>query len=261
MDRFAAALRNVARELDVPPQARASILLEMAADLESAYEHHRRSGASEEDAVERAQLMVLGSPAVVRHLSRLHRTGWRGWSVGVAARLTTGADLLLICAGVVPVLLLAGAVAARTLSASPSPLIWPLLAVGVASVLLIAVESGRILGGGRGGSDGLPLLLGLAAVAPAVGLLAAALAGWGAARRLAGAVGEMELEVLVQVGVAGALLLAGLLLGLAALLSWFVLVNRLTRRAERDVEAVLGRRQPAAPAVDNVHPLIRRRRA
>lgn len=50
MDRFAAALRRVAGELDLPRAARDPLLLEMAADLEAVFEHHMARGLGTEEA-------------------------------------------------------------------------------------------------------------------------------------------------------------------------------------------------------------------
>lgn len=264
-NRFAPALRRVARELDVPRTVRAAIVLEMAADLESLYAYHRSRGAGEAEAIERAEEMVLGSAEVVRRLGRIHARPWRDWSEGVGSRLTGGAGLLLLVGGVVPVLVLSVGAAARVLISATGPLVWPLTGIGLAIIVTIALEVGRMIGGGRGGTAGLPLLLVLAAVAPAVGLLAVTLSGYQAAQLLATGTldAAAQLAVVTQVGRDGALLLVGLLLGICAALSWFVLLSRASVRAAREVDALLegasDAEHPGNP--DGILPLVRGRRA
>jgi len=260
MSRFAPALRRVARELDVPPSVRAAILLEMAADLEALYEQHRQGGASEEEAAQRAEEMVLGSADVVRRLSRIHGNSWRVWSEGIGERLGRGADLVLLTVAVAPILLVSTLVSYRTLATSAEPLAWPLIILAVAITGVAALESGRIVGGGRGGTAGLPLLLVLAALAPAFGMLAATLIAWSSARALAHPHSVVvDAEILARAGTAGALLLAGLLLGIAAALTWFVLLNRAGAEAARQVDLILDD-AAGGDSGSGIIPLVRKRR-
>lgn len=72
MHRFAPALRRVARELDLPRGARATVLRELAGDLDAVYAHHRERGLGEAEAQRRAEETVLGTTQVIRRLARLH---------------------------------------------------------------------------------------------------------------------------------------------------------------------------------------------
>jgi hypothetical protein len=259
MSRFAPALRRVAQELDVPPSVRVAILLEMAADLEALYERHRHEGAGEEDAVRRAEEMVLGSADVVRRLGRIHAGSWRAWSEGIGERLGRGADLALLVVAVAPVLLVSAVIALRALATSAEPLAWPLILLAVAITTAIAWEVGRSVGGGRGGTAGLPSLLVLASLAPAFGTLAAALSVRSVAHSLVSpGVPVLDAEMLTRFGTAGALLLAGLLLGIAAALTWFVLLNRAGTEAARQVDRILGGEVDIGNS--GIIPLVRRRK-
>lgn len=264
-NRFAPALRRVARDLDLPRSVRAAILLEMAADLEAMYDHHRQRGASDDEAVRRAEEAVLGSSEVVRRLGRLHHGSWRGWSEDLGSRLSGGADLLLLLVGVVPMFGLAGAVSARVLAYSVSPLVWVLIAVGLCIAGIIAMEIRRLVGGGRGRPRGLPLILVLSALAPAIGMLALALGIHSTSMSLTAGIphASTQIALAAQLGRDGVLLLIGLLLGIAGALSWFVLLNRASLRAEREVDALL---QDTAPPVhgsrvEGIIPLVKGRQA
>lgn len=265
MSRFAPELREVARELDLPPNVKAAVLLEMAADLEAAFDHHRDLGVAEKEAERHAREAVLGSSEVVRRLVRLHRRSWVGWSQRIGQRLSGGADLWLLALAVAPMYVLASIVTVRTLAFPGSALAWPLLAGALVVGSLIALEAGRILGGGRGAGRQLPLLLTLSAVVPALGLLAAALEIHSAAGAFSGGVSDAVAQVALveRMSRAGALLLVGLMVGLAGALSWFVLLNRDSVRVQREVDAILREPGPARSEIrtEGVIPLTRRRRA
>ncbi len=266
MDRFKPALRKVARELDLPRNVRAAILVEMAADLEALFGHHRRRGASEEEAARRAEQTVLGSSDVIRRLGRLHQATWRGWSESVGARLSGGADLVLMAVGVAPMLLLAGFVAARVLVAHPAtPVLWVLIAVGLILVGLVLTAVASLLRGGRAQSRWFPMLLVLSALAPALGVLALALGGHATMSALAIGTPDAATQVSLAARVArdGAALLVGLLLGIAGALSWFVLQNRFSVQLVRDVDAMLedGPARDTVGGANGIVPLVRGRSA
>jgi hypothetical protein len=263
MNRFAPALRRTALELDLPPGARAALILEMAADLEALFDHHRAQGLEEEEAARLAEVAVLGSPEVIRRLARIHRSSWRSWSEAVGAGLGGGADLALLVLGVLPMLLMAVYAAALALTAPINPLVWILLVVGALLLGLMVLETGRVIGGGRGGAGRLPLLLLLAGVAPALGGLILALGARSALLTLRAGHADAAGQAAVlgrAVGDVAALAL-GLLLGIAGLIAWFVLRNRIAVVAQREVERLIG--VPDPPAVERapgVIPLSSRRR-
>lgn len=264
MSRFAPALRRTARELDLPRSTRAEILLEMAADLEAAYQHHRTLGATEDEAAARAEEAILGSSEVVRRLSRLHRSSLRSWSEHLGSRLHGGTDLVMLLVGVAPMLLLAGVIVGGVLLRHPTLFALPLIGIGLALTGLVAVEAGRIIGGGRGGRGELPTLIALSAAAPAVGMLALATGLYSVSGTFGAAAPEaiVHIDLIARIGRDAALFAVGLLLGLAGALSWFVLVNRLAVAADREVQDLLaGEGLSGGTGRSDVIPLTRRRRA
>jgi hypothetical protein len=260
MSRFAPALRRVAGELDLPAGVRGAIVLEMAADLEAVYEHHRRHGLEEAEAAARAEEMVLGSTEVARRLGRLHRDSWRSWPHRPV--LPRRLDLLLLLAAVLPITALSGVVALGAAAASAGPFLWPLLAIGVAMVAVTAVEAGRLLGARPALGSGLHPLPVLAVVAAVLGLLAFVLETRAMAVALAaGAGGGTELLASVDgVGKGGALFLVGLLLGIGGAVAWFILIHRTAASAAREVDALLasGGPPPAGVPLPDILPLRRR---
>lgn len=266
MSRFAPALRRVARELDLPDRVRAAILLEMAADLEAVYEHHRRRGLAEEEAARRAEETVLGSPEVLRRLGRLHAGSWRRWSEEVGRRLTGGADLFLLVVAVLPMLALSAAAVVPLVLATPAnPLVWAMLAAGGG---IVALTGSKVAGLRRGASGsalrrGLSSLLLLSVVAPTLGLLALTLGAHDVGLTLGAAPPEASAPVAAAEKIArdAALLVVGLLLGLAGALIWFVLMNRAARMEVREVDELLasGVSFLARGASESPVPLARRR--
>lgn len=255
MERFAPALRRIAAELDLPRGARTELLLEMAADLDATYEHHRARGLSEDESARRAEATVLGSSEVIRRLGRLHVSPWRGWASEMGLRLSSGLDRVLLVVGVLPTVATAVGVSVWVLAERPSPLAWSILLVGVLMVVVAARESVRHLRDGARRGAYLQTLLVLAVMAPALGLLAPVLG----LRRVTGLTGGApdQVTLLTTVIQDGATLLAGLLVGVGGLLVWFVLLELEARRAAREVDALLGEgvRSPEQAVI----PLVRRR--
>lgn len=270
MERFAPALRRVGRELDVPRRARRVLLLEMAADLEAVFEHHRSRGLSEADAAQRAEETVLGSSEVIRRLGRLHASPWHGWSEEVGSRLTGGVDGVLLVAGVLPVVALGGAVSAWALAGAGTPLTWAVVVIGLLMSGVIVVEVARMLRGRAARAGVLPALLALSAMASGVGVLAMALGVQAIALEVSSAGASSPgrtglVNMATRVARDSGALLLGLLLGITGLLAWFILLSHEARRADHEVEALLANGTSDDPALPRggepnaVLPLTRRR--
>ncbi len=242
MERFAPALRRLSGELDLPRRERAAVLTELAADLEATYEHHLRSGASQEEAARKAEALVLGTPEVIRCLGRIHRAPWRGWSEDLGASLSGGLDLALLIGAVLPMGIAAAAVAVMTLVRAAGPAAWLLAGLGALIAVLIVKESVRLARGMPARPGSLSTLLGLAALSPAVGLLALVVGASEAALDLSAAAGDgpaVLVATMDTLAVAGSTFLFGLLLGMTGSLSWFILLSRSSARVMGEVEAML----------------------
>lgn len=263
MNRLTPALRRVARELDLPRGARRELLLEMAADLEAVFEHHRSRGLNDADAAVKAEEVVLGSSEVIRRLAELHRSPWRDWSAEVGTRVTRGPGLVMLVAGVLPAVALTAAVSAWSLEGGSSPFIWPILAFAVLLLGLLMTELARLVAG-RPLHPRTPSALALlSAVAAAVGVLAVAVGVRATAVEYAA--GADQAVIAGRIARDGAALLMGLVTAVIGLLAWFGLVGREARRADREVEALLSDDAPTHLTVDprrdtrTILPLIRRR--
>jgi len=254
MNRFAPALHEAVRELDLPRRVRARILLEMGSDLEGLFAHYRETGLSEGEAAQRAEEMVLGSGAMLNRLAAMHRSPLADWSSSIGRRLGNGGDVALLTLGVAPALAGAAWVAIPQLLGNPaSPFIWAMVLVG-AGILGIAVSKVRSLFLKRRASwrdlrAGLSYLLLIAAVGPAIGALALALGFHALATAPLGTSADPATELWLWNAIArdGALLVMGLLLGIGAALLWFVLINRAATLEEIEVVELLGNEPSPAP--------------
>jgi hypothetical protein len=263
---FRAALRRAAKGLaDLPRAVRAEILLELAADLEAAYEGGLRRGLGEAEARRAAEERIVGSDAVIRHLGRLHAGSWKGWSAATGARLSGGVGVTLVAAAVIPMLVLAAGAAVPLLVDSPgSPLVWAVVAAGGGVAVLVAREAARLMGGRLPSAGGPPLLLCLAVVAPAVGFLAFLLGLHATTDAFASGAGVDGALLAERIGRDAALFAAGLLIGISGALSWFLIVSRASVLAAREADALIDEGGPPAGLRRRragIIPLARRRKA
>jgi hypothetical protein len=209
------------------------VLLELVSDLEALVGHYRRQGMTEEEAVARAEEVLLVSPEALQHLIAVHTTGYQRWVMRAAARMRWGIDMLLFVLGVLPVLiggLLVVGTSAGAMAASP--FVWPLVACAFGIIWIAATEGWQLFVKGersRGRlQQRLPLLIHLGVAAPVLGLLGALLGLQRLTSLVAdGSGGSSTLALLEQVGRNASILAVGLLLAFGAGMVWYVLVNRI----------------------------------
>lgn len=241
MSRFAPALRELARELDLPRGARAAIVRELAADLEALYAHHRERGVDERAAQRMAEDAVLGSAEVVRRLARLHRHTWRGWSESLGAQLAGGAPLVMLLLGVVPMLAAAAVLAARAQLTTGAPIVWGMAVVGLVMIATIGRSAVLVLARSDASAGVLALLPVLAAMAGALGVLAVLLGLHATLSAVASAPGPVPGALLAErLGAAFSVAATGLLLAIAGGFAWFILLGRMAAQLAREVDALLG---------------------
>lgn len=213
MTRFRPALRRAARELDLPRTVRAAILLELAGDLEVAYEDLRRRGFGEEEAEHRAEALILGSGEMVRRLERIHSGAWDHWSREIGERLTSPGGLVLIVVAVLPVLVVAAAQAA----------VWE-LALGIlwlGGSTAVRIQSGRVRGDEAG--RGLQAILFWGSMALVLGLLGTVVGVVTMAQSIASAGTAPQGLVWGGFGVALSTFIFGLLIFIVSAILWFAL--------------------------------------
>lgn len=238
--RFAPALRRIGLELALPEPARSRVLIEMASDLDSLFEHYLALGLSEEEAAGRAERKVLASPQEVQRLVAVHTTGAARWAAWLTGRVRRDLDLFLFLAGVVPVLAMAALLLTREIALlRGSPFAWAVLGIGIAILGLSARRFHQLFLRGDEAPEelraGLSGLLCLGAAGPTVAALGLLVHLHALFLSLARGGGSPDwVRAAEEIGRGAALLGTGILLGLAAGLLWFILASRVValERAE-----------------------------
>lgn len=220
----------------------------MASDLEALYEHYRALDLSEAEAADRAEAKLLASPEALRHLIEVHSTSYQRLVARTAGRMRWGFDLFLFLVAVAPLM----AVSAMVMAGEDRPLeggflLWTLLAIGAGIIAIGAWKAFQIFVRGERSTAALnvglfPLLF-LGLIGPLFGLLGflVALRRIGMELGSAGAGAGASMQIIArEVAAGGTLFTLGALLGIAAAVVWFVLVNRVTAIEQAESGALLG---------------------
>jgi hypothetical protein len=135
MTRFASVLQKVEDRLLVPEPARTRILLEMAADLEDSYDHHRAQGIDEAEAVRRSEEAFAISDETLRLLERMYQPSFASPLDRVIQQIgTLWSTTLLVLLLVFEVFLAFRISVNRSLFVYPRPFLWPIVALGLAAI-------------------------------------------------------------------------------------------------------------------------------
>lgn len=248
MSRFNALLQQTARQLDIPQPTRSRVLLEMAADLEDLFEHYRRRGLDDAQAARLVQDKFELSDAVLAQLVWLHRAPLRRW----LDRFSEQAQTLWERVVLTVVVIVVGASSGRLLLGSPllrdaSAFVWPVLTIAllVAAVTLVKVYGLFVKQDHRLGRlrRGLPLLLLLACGSFLTGLIGL-LVGLYAALARFGASGDPRSAQLPATALgASATLVIALLVALVATLIWFLLMHKVKRVEDAELQLLTEERR------------------
>ena len=243
MSRFAGVLKRISDGLDLPQPTRSRILLEMAGDLEDLYEHHRATGLSEADAVQRAEEAFVASDEALKHLSRIHGTGG-GFTDRVAVQAGTWWAKVLLVIWLVAVVFVAKEVVTEVhFFVIISPFVWPIVGLAAAAfaftlwrlyVLFKKPPSPRRLRSGLG----FPLFV------AAASLMLSACGFFYHLRWYAFQTWERAPEaVFMMFGnwmlAISSMMIIGLLTAVFAALAWFLLSSLVTRIENREADALL----------------------
>ena len=243
MARFEAALRRAEAALDLPPQKRARILVEMEGDLDALFEAYRARGLTEQEAAARAAAALgLGRDAA-HELTRLHKPPYLRWTARMSDHARSTAERWFVTVMFVAVLGY-GVVglAPRTGGAGAAPLSWLIVVLG-ASVAAANVWLAIRLYLEQDPRDS-TMLLGavawLGAAAPVVALIAVVGELDGLAQEVVAAGAWTVSAVAPGVRRATHVFALGTMVAMATYLAWFHLRRRLETltRAEAELAAI-----------------------
>jgi hypothetical protein len=245
MTRFAHLLQKIGERLDVAEPTRTRILLEVAADLEDTYQHHLDHGLAPHEAERRAAEAFGASEETLGLLARIHRGSIASVGDRMSQQLgTTWAKILLILLLLFEVLAAGRILTDPWFIVRPSPFLWPIAAIALATFLVTIWKLLQILP--REGTDARSLRNGVSIpLFLAAASLAVAFTGFlfhlqrffrlGAER----APESLFMDFAGWMVAISSLMNVGLLVALFGGLAWFILSGLAARAEARRMESLL----------------------
>lgn len=142
MSRFRDLLRRTNERLDMPQPEKSRILLEIAADLEDAFELYRSEGLDEEEAARRAEEKFEVSEEALRELVEIHQSAFRRFLGRISGQAQTRWERVLLVAVVVCIAAFAGR---EFLSAEPfrraGSFVWAVAGTALAAFVLTVIKA------------------------------------------------------------------------------------------------------------------------
>ncbi|MFC1629134.1 hypothetical protein ACFL3H_08490 [Gemmatimonadota bacterium] len=244
MSRFAALLTEIDERLNLHQPAKGRILLEIAADIHDLFDYYQSCGMSEEAAQAAAEENFDISDDVLADLIQLHQTRYQRFidrlSVQAPTRWerTSLALLVMIMAFSGGPVIVGGDILRQS-----SPIVWPMLGIGIAGLALglrlfqqLFIKKNHRSGQRR---RGMSVLLGLSVSSIILGVFGFAIELYLALKRLmfsSEGLWSMTIDWLLR---GAPVFLLGLLTAMVIALIWFVLINRIQKIEQAEVEYLL----------------------
>ncbi len=244
MTNFADVLGPLSARLPLPQPARSRVLLEVAADLEAAYEHYRAEGCSEEEARRRAAEAFDLSDTALAELVALHTSFARRMldRLSSQARTRWERSLLLIVAGFLTYLGVELAVRGGIITDAGS-FVWPVLICGAAGLLLgiaklyqVYVKQDHEVRRARRGLDAIAVLAGAQLL---LGFFGAWFELYLAAARISRSVDYALVHLFNWLLGSAALLSVSLTGALLTAMLWFAVASRVAGIEDAEAELLL----------------------
>ncbi len=244
MNRFATLLNDIDARLDLHQPAKGRILLEIAADIEDLFDHHLANGMDEAEAQRAVEEDFDFSDEVLAELVDLHQTRYQGfmdrlseqaqnrWERGGLALLVL---LMAISGG--PIL------AESDLFRVMNPVTGLILCIAVVGLILGMAIFHRLFiqkeKRTRRWRRGLPLLAALSVTSLVLSMFGFSVGLYLALRRLIFRLDEAWPIVIDWLIRAIPIVLFGLLTAMVMALIWFVMVNRIRKLEQTELEYLL----------------------
>lgn len=136
MSRFSSLLTSIYTKLDAPKAIKNRILLEIAADLDDAYEFYREQGKSEPEATRLAQEHFVLDDDAIQELSALHQPAMKKWLDAFSAQMQSSWERAIVFIFLFCLTLVTGKTMSQvTFWENASVFVWPVLAVGIAGII------------------------------------------------------------------------------------------------------------------------------
>ncbi len=141
MSRFSSLLNDINDRLKLPPQAKARIILEIAADLEDAYEFFCEQGLSEAEATARAQEKFILDEDTIAELSIIHQPLVKKWLDKVSVYTENRWERAALILTLLVLAVLSGQSLAKVhFFENAGIFVWPIIGVAVAGIVQFFIK-------------------------------------------------------------------------------------------------------------------------
>ena len=141
MSRFSSLLNDINDRLDVPPQVKARIILEIAADLDDAFDYFRQQGLSEAEATAQAQEKFILDEDTIAELSIIHQPLMKKWLDKVAVYTENRWERAALILTLLVLVVLSGQSLAKVHFFENAGLfVWPILGVAIAGIIQFFIK-------------------------------------------------------------------------------------------------------------------------
>lgn len=141
MSRFSSLLQHINDRLDVPQPAKSRILLEIATDLEDAYEVFREHGHSEEDATRLAQERFLLDDSTIAELENIYQPFFKKMLDRFSLQVQSRWQRVILVLTLLSIAALSGQVMlTHDFFSQASPFIWPVVGISITGIVLFFIK-------------------------------------------------------------------------------------------------------------------------
>lgn len=244
MNRFASLIRATNQRLDLPQPARARVLVEMAADLEAAYEHYLDRGASEEEAFAFACERFDLSDEALHRLVEVHASPLRRLLERVSERARVAWERAVF-------VLVAAYATAATMEVmmttdfffDAATTMWPVMALGIIAVAVAATKVYSLYIRGdhepRRARRGLTTLLSVAVMCPILACFTLVAELMVLAFTVYQTPERAFVGVVLTVAKIAPVMMVSLLVSMVAAVLWYVFARTASRIEQAEAQALL----------------------
>lgn len=141
MNPFSSLLKDIHSKLDVPQPAKSRILLEIAADMDDLFRAYISQGKPESEAIRLTEEMFSLDDGAISELINIHQPPFRKWIDKLSAQTQSKLEKSWLTAALMILILLAGhSISSQQFFRSASGFIYPILAIGLGSLMIAAVK-------------------------------------------------------------------------------------------------------------------------
>ncbi len=141
MSRFSSLLQQINDRLDVPQPAKSRILLEIAADLEDAYEVFFEHGHSEEDATRLAQERFILDDSTIAELADIYQPFFKKILDRFSVQVQSRWQRAILALTLLTIAALSGQVMlTHEFFNQASPFVWPVFGISITGIILFFIK-------------------------------------------------------------------------------------------------------------------------